>query len=120
MANKIQEIFCRIKDKFARSISYCFSCFVFECEQDSNTWHINDRVLIIVTNLNIHLILCTITLTNYPNRTHTMKQVDLQLLMQDSSIQCNDTVLDRCYKHRRGEPDHNYMRLYIVCNQCVL
>ena len=70
---KSKKFFCRIKDKFARSVSYCFSCFVFECEQDSNTWHINDRVLVIVANLNIHLILCTITLTNYPNRTHTMK-----------------------------------------------
>ena len=28
-------------------------------------------------------------------------------------------ILYRCYKHRDGEPDHDYMCLYVVCNQCV-
>ena len=32
----------------------------------------------------------------------------------------SDIILDRCYKHRGGEPDRDYMCLYIVCNQCVL
>ena len=27
-------------------------------------------------------------------------------------------ILYRCYKHRTGEPDHDYMCLFIACNQC--
>ena len=28
-------------------------------------------------------------------------------------------ILDRCYKHRGGKPDRDYICLYIACNQCV-
>ena len=50
---------------------------------------------------------------------HIMEMTTL-LVVCHHCIVVNTILLDRCYKHRGGEPDRNYMCLYIVCNQCVL